>query len=111
MVRTASFLHNIVPVDVMFWVFFFFVPGIASLVAQVLLCLKAKKRAVKFIPFYAAAFLLLLVLLYRFTGALGFLIGGFVALMLLGTVVCIVIGSGIAWFSYLSVRGAVKKDR
>jgi|GEM_PF-3151967 len=101
-----TFLHNIAPVDILFWVLFFLLPGLLSLIGQVLLCLKAKRRAVKFIPFYAAGFLLLLVLLYRFTGALGFLIGGFVSLMLIGTAVCIAVGSGFVWLSYLAVLGA-----
>ena len=105
----SNFLHNIAPISVLLWVCFLFIPGVAAIIAQVILCLKTEKKALRFIPFYVAAFILLLVLIYRFTGALEFLVGGFVGMLLIGTVIAIVIGSGFVLVIYASMRNYIKK--
>ena len=105
----SNFLHNIAPISIVLWVCFLFLPGVASIVCQVILCIRAERKAVKFIPFYTAAFILLLVLFNVLTHLLDFVIGGFVSLLLLGSALFIVMGSGIVWILYLSLRMSMKK--
>lgn len=90
-------LQTLIPASPGIWLIFFILPAAISLVGQVILCRKSTLLSLRLIPLYVAGILLLCVLLYRFTGFLAPLIGGFVALCLLGTAGFILVASALGW--------------
>lgn len=97
-------LHSIIPVSMGIWILFFILPGVLSLIAQVFLCGLAVKITVKLLPIGLAAIIVLLVLFNAATGILDFLIGGFAALILIGTALFILGASLVGWL----IHGIVK---
>ncbi|MBQ8512150.1 MAG: hypothetical protein IJ497_06020 [Clostridia bacterium] len=97
-------LHSIIPVSAGIWILFFVLPGVLSLIGQLVLCGLAVKISLKLLPIALAVLLVLLVLFNAATGILDFLIGGFVALALIGTALFIAGTSLIGWL----IHGLVK---
>ncbi len=101
-------LHSIIPVSLSVWVLFFILPGLISLIAQLVLCNLAVKFAVKLIPVGFAGAIVLMVLLNFATGILDVLIGGFIALILIGTALFILGASLVGWLIHGIVKLFVK---
>ena len=93
----ADFLSGIVPVSLGVWMLFFIIPAVLSFLGQLILCSLAVKVVFRLIPIAVAFVILVLVALCSATGFLGFLIGGFVSLLLIGTAVFIIAASIIGW--------------
>lgn len=101
-------LHSMIPVSLWIWVLFFILPGLLALIGQIILCGLAVKITVKLLPIGLAAAIFLLVLLNSATGILDFLIGGFIALVLVGTALFILGASLIGWLIHGIVKFFVK---
>ncbi|MBQ2724571.1 MAG: hypothetical protein IJF78_02570 [Clostridia bacterium] len=102
-------LHSLIPVGLGIWILFFILPGLLSLIGQIILCGLAVKITVKLLPVGLAAVIILLVLINGATGILDFLIGGFIALLLVGTALFILGASLIGWLIHGIVKLFVKK--
>lgn len=99
-----SVLQNLIPVSPGVWLFFFILPGLLAFTGQLFLCHYANRKSLQLLPLYLSGLLILCVLLYRFTGFLAPVIGGFVALLLLGTSGFILLFSALGWVVYGIVR-------
>jgi hypothetical protein len=97
-------LQSIIPTTMMVWTFFYILPFILCVLGQFFLCFKAVKTVLKLIPVLCAALLAILIALCVTTGFLGFLIGGFVSLLLIPTIVLMLVGSFIGWLIARLIR-------
>ena len=97
-------LQSIIPTTMTIWTFFYILPFALCLFGQFLLCWKAVKTVVKLIPVLCAAVLTVLIVLCVTTGFLGFLIGGFVSLLLIPTVLFMLAGSLIGFLMSRLIR-------
>lgn len=78
---------------------FFAVPGLLALAAEYWMCRRKTHLAFRLWPEILAVVLAVLVGLNVQTGLLSSLIGGFVGVLLLGTCLCLVIGSGLGFLA------------
>lgn len=76
---------------------FYIFPFLLVAAFQIYLCVKLAKFVFKLIPFGLVAIILLLIFLYKTTGFLASIFGGFVSLLLIGTCVIICITSILIW--------------
>lgn len=120
--RVEHFLIDFIPTTLSAWFLFFILPAVLSFVGQICLCAKNRSRIAKGIPVYIAAFIWLYVLIYRFamdTAVMRFVVrhtglGSFLALFLVGTGGCILVGAAAGWLVYgigWMVRRAAYKQR
>ncbi len=82
---------------------FFWLPLLLAFAGQVFLC-KQVKRSLRWLFPLLSGGLLVLVVLYKFTGFLAFCIGGFVALLLVGTAGCVLLGSLLGFLVWRSLH-------
>jgi len=101
---------SVVPVSVPIFLGFFLIPFVVAVAVQTVLCLFVTNKAAKLSLVFVSVLLGLLVLLCRFTDFLAFLIGGFVALLLLFTALVILTGALLGWLISLVVRAGWKKE-
>lgn len=78
---------------------FFVLPGLLALAAEYWMCRRRTHLAFRLWPELLAVVLAALVVLNAQTGLLGSLIGGFVGALLLGTCLCLVLGSGLGFLA------------
>ena len=97
-------LQSIIPTTMTVWTSFYILPFTLCIVGQLILCLKAVKLVLKLIPVLCAAVLVILIVLCVTTGFLGFLIGGFVSLLLIPTILFMLAGSFIGWLIARLIR-------
>lgn len=103
-----NFLQNLIPVSTSIWLGFFLIPAVISLVGQMILCQRTSRLSLRLIPVYAAAAIIFSVILYKCTGVLTPLIGGFAALLLLGTALFVLAGSFLGWLIYIIYKYSCK---
>lgn len=87
---------------------FYIMPFLLVAAFQIYLCVKLTKFIFKLIPFGLIAIILLLVFLYKTTGFLASILGGFISLLLIGTCIIIAITSIIIWIIFAIIK-AIKK--
>ena len=107
----AEFLRQIIPVSLPLRICFFLIPCAAALSGQILLCLRAKKTAAKFLPLIVAACIPVLVYGCHFAHILQTVFGGFTGLLLLGTAGFIAGGSILGWAAYGMTASVRKKKK
>jgi len=81
-----EFLRGIIPVDLTLWLLFFLLPCAAAAFLQIVLCRRAKRKWKRFLPLIAAAALPVVIYGCHFLDILQPVFGGFVGVLLLGTV-------------------------
>lgn len=86
-----GFLQQIIPVSTGIWIGCWVLPAVFACLWRVW-CRRGWKQ---WVPLGIAAILAVCVILYRFTSFLAPVIGGFAALILLGTALALAAGSGV----------------
>lgn len=88
-----GFLQQIIPVSTGVWLGFWILPSVLACLWQ----MRCRGGQRQWIPLGLAAGLVLCVVLYHFTGFLAPVIGGFMALILLGTALFLTAGTFLGW--------------